>query len=324
MLRIGSLMLGSLPKHDAFRQRLVTKDCGLWIQGCFPVSWLADVRSVVAIALAALTSLLIGLGETVSARETRATRAVEITVAYFASGLVLVALGLMTGVIPSTWDEADVAYGAVSGLFNGFALILLYLAYTESSVGIALPITGMVSVVAPVAVDLAINGSAVSSLLIAGVVIGTLSLGLTSFSPDLKGKILKGVALAAGSGFCYGAMLILLAETSSESGLWPVLPQRMVSLIVAVTMARLTGSRALPIRGARRLPATAGLFGSAGLITFALAAQRGSLSAVSVVGSQYAAVAIVAGYLLEGTKVRWWQVVGLVGTIVGLTLIIIG
>ncbi len=288
------------------------------------VSWLADVRSVVAIALAALTSLLIGLGETVSARETRSTRAVEITVAYFASGLVLVTLGLAAGVIPSEWNRADVTYGALSGLFNGFALILLYLAYTESSVGIALPITGMVSVVAPVAVDLAINGSAVSGFLIVGVVIGTLSLGLTSFSPDLKGKILKGVVLATGSGLCYGAMLILLAETSSESGLWPVLPQRMASLVVAVSMARLTGPRALPTRGARRLPVIAGLFGSAGLITFALAAQRGSLSAVSVVGSQYAAVAIVAGYLIDGTSVRWWQVVGLTGTIIGVALIIFG
>ncbi len=277
-----------------------------------------------AIALAALTSLFIGLGETVSGRETRSTRAVEITVAYFASGLVLVIFGLAAGLIPSTWDQADVVYGALSGLFNGFALILLYLAYTESSVGIALPITGMVSVVAPVAVDLAINGSVVSGLLIVGVVVGILSLGLTSFSPDLKGEILKGVMLATGSGLCYGAMLILLAETSSASGLWPVLPQRLVSLIVAISMARLTGQRALPVRGARRLPATAGLFGSAGLITFALAAQRGSLSAVSVVGSQYAAVAIVAGYLIDGTRVRWWQGVGLLGTIIGLTFIIVG
>lgn len=64
-------------------------------------------------------------------------------------------------------------------------------------------------------------------------------------------------------------MLILLAETSSESGLWPVLPQRMVSLSVAVVVARLTGPR-------------------------------------------------------DGTTVRWWQVVGLIGTIVGVSLILFG
>ncbi len=285
-----------------------------------------------AIVLAVLTSLFIGLGETISSRETRSTRAVEITVVYFASGLVLVALALSSS-IPLAWDHtaaksqrntADVGYGALSGLFNGFALLLLYLAYTESSVGIALPVTAMVSVVAPVVVDLVVRQSSAGGLLVAGVVIGTLSLGLTSFSPDLRGHILKGVLLAIGAGLCYGAMLILLAETRSESGLWPVLPQRVVSLAVAVSMARSTGPRALPVRQARRLPAMAGVFGAAGLITFALAAQRGSLSAVSVVGSQYAAVAIVAGYFFDGLRVWWWQVAGLVGTIVGVAFIIIG
>ncbi len=277
-----------------------------------------------AIVLAAFCSLFIGLGEIISARQTTSTRPAEITVGYFAGGLLLTIAALASGVLPSVFLPNDLVYGALSGLFNGFALVLLYSAYSVSSVGVALPTTGMVSIVVPVVVDLAFKGTQPSGALVVGAIIGTGSLGLTSFSPDLGGRVIRGAMLAVGSGLCYGAMLILLAETTTESGLWPVLPQRVVSLGVAVGVARSSGPRAWPPSGTRLPPALAGAFGALGLIVFALAAQRGSLSVVSVVGSQYAAVAIIGGLMLGGPKVWWWQVVGLVGSAVGVSLVIIG
>lgn len=276
------------------------------------------------IALAAFASLFIGAGESVSSRETKAVRAVEVTVMYFLAGLALTIGALASGLVPSEWSAQDVAYGALAGVFNAFALMFLYIGYTTSSVGVTLPTAGMVSVAVPVLVDLAIVGSTPSAVLIAGVVVGIVALGLTSFSPDIGGKIAIGVVLAVGAGSCYGLMLIVLSQTSEESGLWPVVPARAASLAVAMGVARATGPRALAPRGSRRLSSIAGLLGAAGLVTFALAAQRETLTVVSVVGSQYPSVAIVGSYFLEGAKVYWWQVVGLVGTLVGVTLITIG
>lgn len=277
-----------------------------------------------AIVLAALTSLFIGAGESISSRETRAIRAVEITVMYFLSGFVVAVVALTSGIVPSEWSVQDLAYGAAAGVFNGFALMLLYVGYTTSSVGVTLPTAGMVSVAVPVLVDLAVVGSAPSVVLVVGVVIGTAALGLTSFSPVIGGQIAKGVALAIGAGTCYGLMLILFAQTSEESGLWPVVPARASSLAIAMLIARSTGPRAWPPSGSRRSSSVAGVLGALGLVTFALAAQRGSLTVVSVLGSQYPSVAIVGSYFLDGATIRWWQAVGLIGTLVGVILITIG
>jgi len=44
----------------------------------------------------------------------------------------------------------------------------------------------------------------------------------------------------------------------------------------------------------------------------------------SVVGSQYAAVAVILGGVVRGQRMRWWQGLGLGGSSLAVALIVIG
>ena len=56
-------------------------------------------------------------------------------------------------------------------------------------------------------------------------------------------------------------------------------------------------------------------------LTFVLAAQRGSLAAVSVLGAQYAALSSSMAFLLVGERLRWWQTVGVAASGASVALI---
>jgi len=61
------------------------------------------------------------------------------------------------------------------------------------------------------------------------------------------------------------------------------------------------------------------------VILFVLAIQAGgSLAVVSVMGSQYAAVAVLIGVVVHRQPLRWWQAVGLAMASVSVALITVG
>ncbi len=55
-----------------------------------------------------------------------------------------------------------------------------------------------------------------------------------------------------------------------------------------------------------------------------MAIREGSLAVASVVGSQYAAVAVLLGVLVRGQRMWWWQGLGLGGSSIAVALIAIG
>ena len=68
-----------------------------------------------------------------------------------------------------------------------------------------------------------------------------------------------------------------------------------------------------------------GLFATAAVILIFLALQLGgSLATVSVIASQYAAVAVLLGVVFRGQRLWWWQAVGLAGASVAVGLITLG
>ncbi len=102
--------------------------------------------------------------------------------------------------------------------------------------------------------------------------------------------------------------------------------QRSIGLVIAAAVARATGPRILPAdRSARVMSFVVGLFATAALLLILLALQLGgSLAVVSVISSQYAAVAVLLGVILRGQRLWWWQALGLVGASVAVVLITVG
>ena len=96
--------------------------------------------------------------------------------------------------------------------------------------------------------------------------------------------------------------------------------------MIAVVATGSTGPRILPAEAAdRRSAFGVGLFATTAVILFVLAVQAGgSLAVVSVMGSQYAAVAVLLGVVLHKQPLRWWQGVGLTLTSLAVALITVG
>lgn len=277
-----------------------------------------------AILLAMLSTLSIGTGEFLASGVTKRTRANEVTSAMFASGMV------MTAIIAVLWPGEpagrDLAFGALAGVANGAGILLLYLAYSRGSLRSAAPAAAIVMSSVPISWDVIVSGTNPSVVSWCGIVLGVLAIGLSSYETGDAEQDRFGVPLAVLAGAVFGILLILLGEIGNSSGGTPIFVQRLVGFLVAVTVTRATGQRIFPAdRAVRSMSFFVGLFATSAVVLFVLALQAdGSLSMVSVIGSQYAAVAVLLGVLLRGQRMAWWQTVGLVLASLAVALIAIG
>lgn len=262
-----------------------------------------------AIVLAVTASLFIGLGEFSAARAISAQRSETVTTTFFLVGIAVAAIAALF--LDGSWVMSDMMIGAASGVLNGIGLVLLYRAYAAVPIGVAAPIAATVFAVVPVIFGVVFRDGSVNTWIGLGLVLGLIAVALASFDPQPTGALRSGVALALGAGSIYGGALILLGEISEDSGALSLIPQRALGLLAALAAARATGPNLFPLRGRRSGPALVGLFGSLGALFFLLAAQRGDIGPVSVLGSQFAAVAVALGFIVNGDRLRWWQTVGL-------------
>jgi EamA-like transporter family. len=122
----------------------------------------------------------------------------------------------------------------------------------------------------------------------------------------------RAVVLAVSSGLAIGVYLSILGTAPVDSGMWVATIGRCVSssLILGVLAAVLLRARQVPsalrVRYPWNLALAAGGLDALENAIFQLAAQRGSLAIVAVIGSLYpAATVVLARYLLHERLSRW-------------------
>lgn len=272
--------------------------------------------------LALGASVLIGSGEFLVAGMLDRFRGETLAAAFLAFGFIVTLIA--APFVGGSWDTSAMALGGLSGILNGVALTLLYRAYSHVPIGIAAPIVAVLFAVVPVIFDVFDPAESLSGIARVGVVAGLASVALTSLNPSPSRAIVSGVALSMAAGIIYGFALTIIGSFPIETGLWPLVPQRFVGFVAAAVLATVLGA---PVGIARsELPKIGGIasYTSFGAILFVLAAQRGSLAAVSVAGSQFAAVAVALAFVFREERIRWWQTVGLGVAIIAVSLLAIG
>src|SRR5205085_1665921 len=116
---------------------------------------------------------------------------------------------------------------------------------------------------APVAWGLA-NGERPSAWVMAGIVVEIGATALIARGPEEtpeRGPMATGLVTALLAGSALGASLVLYAQTSSASGLWPVLTARVSAAAFVVALVwwlRRSREVSLPTGSARRLALAAG------------------------------------------------------------------
>lgn len=266
------------------------------------------------ILLGALASLFIGISDTLGRASSKRADSVSHVSTQMLTGVV-VSLPFVF-LLGSELIGRDLASGALSGVFIGAGLAVVYRGMALSSAAVVAPTAAVLAALLPLAWDL-IGGTRLESLEILGCVIAIASLGLTTFNPDLGDRVRQGLILAVTGGILFGLSVVFAADTSEASGAWPAVTQRATGFLVMIPLAI---RRAVPVflpAGVLRFGLAGGVAGAVGMVCWIIGSQQGDLGTVSVISSTYPAVVALLATRYDGDQIRWWQAVGIVGAIAG-------
>lgn len=270
-----------------------------------------------AALLALLSSLSWGTSDFMGGLAARRVGAVRVLAVSYPAGAVLITF-LALVIIPGRWSWSTVSIGLVAGSVGALAIGLLYAALSRGQMGIISPITAVLSGAVPVAVGV-VSGESLSPAVLAGVAVAGVAVVLVSreSGPHRRTPI-RAVGLAVGSGLAIGMYLSVIGTAPADSGIWVATMGRWVSTFLVLAILAILMKRASPSPTNNRsafpwnLALAAGALDALANAVFQLAAQRGLLAIVAVIGSLYpAATVILARLLLKETMSRI-QLVGVV------------
>ncbi|SDG91842.1 EamA family transporter [Microbacterium pygmaeum] len=157
-----------------------------------------------------------------------------IVVAAVSAGSGLLALILALPLLGGRWLPADIAWGALSGIAGVVAIVLLYACLAVGPMSILSPLTAVVSAIAPMLWGLLVQGDRLSVFGWVGLGVALVAVVLVGFVPG-EGAVRptsRGLVMAVGAGVAIGVFLILIDQTSAESGLVPLVLNRTVNLLM--------------------------------------------------------------------------------------------
>lgn len=272
---------------------------------------------------AAAAAWVYGLGDFCGGRATRRLDSLSVTLYGQLFGLLLLGVALV-GFADPIAPAVDWGWGALGGAGGLVGLGLLYYCLAHGAMTVVGPLTAVVSAVVPVIVGVALgerpSGLAVIGIVAAlvGIVLVTGAIG-TPHVPTAP----RIVALTVLGGIGFGLLYVCLDRTSDESGMWPLVAARIVSIGVATVVV--IGRRRRG--GAARITAfavAAGVFDMGANVLFVLATREGLLSLVSVITALYPVSTILLAVRIDRERLSRTQGLGLVGAGVAVALVALG
>ncbi len=208
-------------------------------------------------------------------------------------------------------------WGAAAGVAGGIALPALYRALAVGKMGIAAPVTAVLSAGLPVLLSAMLEGLP-HLLQIAGLAVALVALWLIS-RPD--GKLRPqglGLALIAGAGF--GFFLIFMRQGTTTATYWPLVAALVSSLLVAVIILLVQGG-SLPSLRLMPVVVGSGVIDAFGNYFFILAGQHGRLDMAAVLSSLYPAATVLLARFVLKEHITRMQFAGLVAALIAVPLI---
>jgi uncharacterized membrane protein len=196
--------------------------------------------------LAILSAAAYGAADFFGGMAARRSTAVAAVVVSQTVGLIL--LLFVLPLLPATVvTSSDIAWGAVAGLAGGSGVALLYGALAIGPMSIIAPLTAVFAATLPVVAGLAL-GERLSLMTTLGIALAGLAIVLIGQEQSLEPQSPKqratarGIALSIVAGLLVGVFFVSLERTSAASGLWPLVPARLVAISL-FTATALAGGR---------------------------------------------------------------------------------
>ena len=232
-------------------------------------------------------------------------------------GFALLGLAVIVIDAPAT-DPSDIVLGAVAGILGLLGIASLYAALAQGSMSIVSPITGSLAALIPVIAGLAL-GEVLSPLQWTGVALAIAAVILVAWDRSASHAPASVVGLSVLAAVWFAAFFIVLDQTSPDSGIWPLVAARSVSVPVAFGVALVRRSATPPSRSVLPIVAFAGIADMAANVTILLALQSGPLGVSAVIASLYPAFTVLAAIVILKEQPNRLQWLG-----IGMALIAVG
>jgi len=275
----------------------------------------------VPIVLAFACAVVYGVADYCGGRATRSAPSVAISllgqVTSLAFALVVV---LAVGTPFPVWRE--IGWGAMAGVASSMALAAFYHAMSHGSMTVVAPITAVTSAVLPVGFGL-VRGDRPAVIAYVGMALALVAIALVSGAVGVRHietqRSTIVFAIIGGIGFAW--IFIALGETTSASGIWPLVSARVVSVTLTGAIVLATRTVVRGVGSVWRLAVFAGLLDMSANFLYLLAVRRGLLSIVVVVVALYPVSTVVLAFRLDRERVSRSQAVGMAMALGALVLV---
>lgn len=225
------------------------------------------------------------------------------------------ALLAVIGLLPGAPDQGTTTWGAVAGVGGGLGLALYFRALAIGPMSVVSPVTAALGASVPLTVGL-LGGErpGPTALLGAGLAVAAVALvSVTRRRDHDVAPLLRALPLAVGAALGFGLFFVALAQTSTASGVWPLLVARAVSVPLLLVGGLATRRALLPPRHAVGIAICSGVADMLANALYLFAVRGGLLSLTAVLASLYPVpTVLLAGSLLrERLDRRRWLGVAL-------------
>ena len=278
-----------------------------------------------AFLLAGLSSLIYGVCDFSGGLATRRAHVLAVTLWANVVGLfiaILVAV-IHHQVAGASVAFSDLAWGLASGVAGVSGLALYFQGMARGQMAVVAPVSAVTLALVPFLFGVA-TGERYPLVAWLGVLVAMPALWLTvqtRSSQNRPGKALYGLA----AGIAFSLFLVAIAQTSPESGLWPLVAMRIGGLtlltVLVFTRVLFTRSTRPGLPPEARLPTLIAGGDILANLAYLLAVRIGPFGLVTVVSTFYPVVIALLARVVEKERISRYRLTGLALTVLSLVLI---
>lgn len=215
--------------------------------------------------------------------------------------------------------QEQIIWGGAAGIAGAIGLISLYRALAVGRMGVAAPVSAVISALVPAIAGTFFEGLP-KVLQLVGFAIAIIGVWFISRTDDSKIHF-EELGLPAIAGLGFGLFLIFINRVSSEAVFLPLVASRAASLLTTIVFAAFTKQLILPQIKDMPLVALGGAMDAAGNAFYAFASQVGRLDVAAVLSSLYPSSTIWLAWLILKEKFSRVQTFGILATLIAIVLI---
>lgn len=237
--------------------------------------------------------------------------------AHLVGAVGFLAIAIVTG--ESVPALAGFVWCGVAGLAGAIGLLALYRALAVGRMGLAAPVSGVLSAAVPVIGGLLVDAPP-RAVQFGGFALALAGVWLVARTDDARVDVgALGLPVAAGIGF--GLFIVIIGRASGQAVFWPLLASRVASLALLSSIA--VATRQTVRATARDWPVVglAGVFDAGGNAFLVVASHSGRLDVAAVLSSLYPAATVLLAWSLLRERMTRGQLVGLAATMAAIGLI---